>query len=116
MVRVAQVHDCPYCVDINAQLLIERLGSQDKLSHLSDYPTSPLFSEKEKTALEYADAMTATRCQVTDELSRRLKTFFSDKELVELTGIIGFQNLSARFNAALGVPPQGLCQLLNSKE
>jgi alkylhydroperoxidase family enzyme len=41
----------------------------------------------------------------------RLKTFFSDDALVDLTGLIAFQNLSSKFNAALDVPAQGFCQL-----
>ena len=35
---------------------------------------------------------------------------------VELTGLIAFQNLSSKFNAALGVPPQGFCELPQAEE
>jgi hypothetical protein len=35
--------------------------------------------------------------------------------MVELTGLIGFQNMSSKFNSALSVPPQGFCQIPKSK-
>ena len=40
----------------------------------------------------------------------RLKLFFDDDAVIELTGLIAFQNLSSKFNAALDVPPLGFCQ------
>jgi alkylhydroperoxidase family enzyme len=61
--------------------------------------------------LEYTDAVTYSDRQVTDELMARLKRFFNDEEVVELTGLIAFQNLSSKFNSALDVPPQGFCAL-----
>jgi len=48
---------------------------------------------------------------VTDELVEQLKGFFDDDGIVELTGLIAFQNLSSKFNSALDVPPQGFCKL-----
>jgi len=48
---------------------------------------------------------------VTDELMMRLKAFFDDDGVVELTGLIAFQNLSSKFNSALDVPAQGFCKL-----
>jgi alkylhydroperoxidase family enzyme len=48
---------------------------------------------------------------VTDELIARLREFFDDDGIVELTGLIAFQNLSSKFNSALDVPSQGFCRL-----
>lgn len=42
--------------------------------------------------------------------SDQLKTFFDDDAIVELTGLIAFQNLSSKFNSALDVPSQGFCK------
>jgi hypothetical protein len=46
---------------------------------------------------------------VSDDLRRRLKERWNDDSIVELTGLIAFQNLSSKFNAALDVPSQGFC-------
>ena len=40
---------------------------------------------------------------------QRLKLIFDDDTIVELTGLIAFQNLSSKFNSALDVPAQGFC-------
>jgi alkylhydroperoxidase family enzyme len=41
----------------------------------------------------------------------KLRRHFDDDAIVELTGLIAFQNLSSKFNSALDVPSQGFCQL-----
>jgi alkylhydroperoxidase family enzyme len=75
---------------------------------LPDYATSPLYSEAERIALRYADAMTITGQEVSDEMFARLREFYSDDELVELTAIIAWENASSKFNRALRVPSQQL--------
>ena len=57
-------------------------------------------------ALEYAEAITRSDLEVSDDLMARLKRQFDDDAIVELTALIAFQNLSSKFNAALDVPPQ----------
>ena len=111
MVRVAQVHECVFWILVNALFLSERAQHQEKLQQVSTWKTSPVFSESEKMALEYAEAMTQTDSKVGDDIRIRLKSHFSDDSLVELTALIAFQNLSSRFNAALKIPSQGLCKI-----
>lgn len=83
----------------------------DKVEKLAQWRETDLFDEKEKVVLEYTEAVTYSDQQVTDELMERLKVFFDDDGIVELTGLIAFQNLSSKFNSALDVPPQGFCRL-----
>jgi alkylhydroperoxidase family enzyme len=59
-------------------------------------------------ALEYADSMTITGRDVSDELFERLRRFYDDDALVELTAVIAWENASSKFNRALLVPSQGL--------
>ncbi len=110
-VRVSQINWCRFCVDINSATLAKRAGSMEKVEQLALWRDSPLFNEKERVVLEYTEAITYTDQQVTDELMRRLKAHFDDDGVVELTGLIAFQNLSSKFNSALDVPPQGFCAL-----
>ncbi len=67
--------------------------------------------QQEKVALEYAEAMTITNTEITDELFNRLREHFDDDAICELTGLIAFQNLSSKFNATLDVQPQGFCRI-----
>ncbi|VAX05970.1 FIG00758619: hypothetical protein [hydrothermal vent metagenome] len=110
-VRVSQINWCNFCVDINSATLAKRAGSFEKIEHLPQWKTSDLFDEKEQLVLEYTEAVTYTDQHVTDELVERLKKFFDEDGIVELTGLIAFQNLSSKFNSALDVPSQGFCKL-----
>jgi alkylhydroperoxidase family enzyme len=86
-----------------------KLGvSDEKILALADYATSPLYSETERVALEYADAMTLSGREVSDELFARLRDVYDDDALVELTAIIAWENASSKFNRALRIPSQGL--------
>ncbi len=69
---------------------------------------SPHFDERERLALEYADAITFTNRDVDDDLFARLREHFSDDAIVELTAVIAWENASSKFNRALRVPSQGL--------
>ena len=82
--------------------------SEEKIEALADYAVSPLYDEAERVALEYADAMTITGREVSDDLFARLGRAYADDEIVELTAIIAWENASSKFNRALRVPSQGL--------
>jgi len=85
------------------------LGIPDeKILALEEYASSPLYDEKEKAALAYADAMTLSESDVDDELFERVGRFFDDNTIVELTAVIAWENFSSKFNRALRVPSQGL--------
>jgi alkylhydroperoxidase family enzyme len=82
--------------------------SSEKILALDEYATSSLYDERERTALEYADRMTITDQDVDEELFSRLRRFFDEDAVVELTAAIAWENSSSKFNRALGVPSQRL--------
>lgn len=82
--------------------------ANEKLEALADYATSPLYNEAERLVLEYADAMTITGRDVSEELFARLRAAYDDDALVELTMLIAWENSSSKFNRALRVPSQKL--------
>ncbi len=110
-VRVSQINHCPFCVDLNSATLLRRGASAEKVEALDRWRESGLFSERERAALEYAEAMTHPDPGVDDALMARLKRHFGEDAVVELTGLVAFQNLSSKFNSALAVPPQGFCRV-----
>ncbi|MDP9426471.1 MAG: hypothetical protein M3P37_10680 [Actinomycetota bacterium] len=65
--------------------------SNEKILALGDYATSTLYDERERTALEYADAMTLSDRDVQDELFVRVRRFFDDDAVVELTAAIAWE-------------------------
>lgn len=82
--------------------------SEEKILALPNYAESELYAPAERVALEFADAMTITGRDVNDELFARLRTFYDEDALVELTATIAWENASSKFNRALRVPSQGL--------
>jgi alkylhydroperoxidase family enzyme len=90
--------------------------SEEKIEALSDYAASPLYSEEERVALEYADSMTITGREVTDELFERLRRHYETDAIVELTEIIAWENASSKFNRALRIPSQKLWKRGTKKE
>ncbi|MCL4744028.1 MAG: carboxymuconolactone decarboxylase family protein [Burkholderiaceae bacterium] len=110
-VRVSQVNWCAFCVDINAATLVRRGVAEEKVEALSGWRESALFTPRERAALDYAEAVTRSDVQVQEQHFTALREHFDDDAIVELTGLIGFQNLSSKFNNALDVAPQGFCSL-----
>lgn len=110
-VRVSQINHCPFCVDINARTLLRRGVPEEKVLALADWRTSPLFDEPERAALAFAEAMTESGAGVTDSIFEEVQRHFDEDAIVELAALVAFQNMSSKFNATLGVPPQGFCRL-----
>ena len=103
----ARTVGCSWCVDFGAMLI--RLDGLDveRLKSVDEYATSPLFTDDERAAIGYADAMTTDPHTVTDEQVADLRRRFGDKGVMELTYQIGVENMRARMNTALGITEQG---------
>lgn len=110
-VRISQINWCRFCVDINSATSLERGIAREKLAELPGFESSRFYSERERAALAYAETITFTDRQTSPEQFARLRQHFDDDAIIELTALIAFQNLSSKFNAALGVEPQGFCNL-----
>lgn len=63
--------------------------TEDKIARLAEYIQDPLFTERERLALEYAEKMARDHTSLGDDFFRRLRTAFSDPEIVELGMAIG---------------------------
>jgi len=98
---------CSWCVDFGSML--QRLDGLDmeRLKDIDNYATSTAFSDDERAAIAYADAMTADPHTVTDEQVADLQRRFGDAGVIELTYQIALENMRARMNATLGITEQG---------
>lgn len=84
-------------------------GGETKLVEVTRWRDSGVFSDAERAALEYAERMTITGEKVDDALSARLRDYYSEAQIVELTAAIAFENFRSKLNPALGVAAQGFC-------
>ncbi|MCA2304293.1 carboxymuconolactone decarboxylase family protein, partial [Mycobacterium intracellulare] len=98
---------CSWCVDFGSML--QRLDGLDveRLKEIDNYATSPAYTDDERAAIAYADAMTTDPHTVTDEQVDDLRACFGDAGVFELTYQIGLENMRARVNTALGITEQG---------
>jgi alkylhydroperoxidase family enzyme len=78
-----------------------------KASEVPRWRDSTVFAPLERDVMEYAEAMTETPPQVTDELFARLLEQLGAGAMVELTSLVGFANSAARGNVAMGIESQG---------
>jgi AhpD family alkylhydroperoxidase len=103
----ARAIGCSWCVDFGSML--QRLDGLDmeRLKDIDNYATSTAFTDDERAAIAYADAMTTDPHTVTDEQVADLRARFGDAGVFELTYQIGLENMRARMNSALGITEQG---------
>lgn len=103
----ARAIGCSWCVDFGSML--QRLDGLDmeRLKDIDNYATSTAFTDDERAAIAYADAMTTDPHTVTDEQVADLRARFGDAGVFELTYQIGLENMRARVNSALGITEQG---------
>lgn len=105
--RVAQLVGCEWCLDFGSKLAQDSGLPADDLKALAHWRTSDRFDATDRLVLEYAEAMTRTPVEVTDELFSALRGRFDEEQMVELTLAISGENLYCRTNWALGIEGEG---------
>jgi len=84
--------------------------TEEKILALADFENSPAFSDLEKLVLRYAVAMTETPVEVSDDLFAQLREHLNEKQMIELTSAIAWENYRARYDHALGVEAEGFSE------
>jgi alkylhydroperoxidase family enzyme len=102
----AQMIGCEFCVDLGSQICRNSGFSDEELLALPRYQSSERFTDREKAALDYTVAVMRTPVEVTDELFARMREYFTDKQIVEITALLTLVNVD-RFNAAFGIGSAG---------
>ncbi len=106
--RAAMDVGCSFCIDIGSHMVVTKHGvTPEQLRALHAPGPSGLFTPAEVAALDLTAAMTTTPATVTDELWARVAEHFDERQLIELTSMIAWENYRARFNHALGVESHG---------
>ena len=81
--------------------------TEEQLGDLSRFEASAHFNEDEKLVLRLAVALTRTPSDVPDDLYATLRNRFSERELVELSAAIAWENYRARLNRTFAVESEG---------
>jgi len=97
----SRTHGCNYSM-AHAAEAAHRLGVDDaKIEAVVDYRSSPLFSEAERAALDFAVAAASQPNGVTDELFERMKKHWSDAQIVEIAGVVALNGFLNRWNSTM---------------
>lgn len=110
-IRIAQLNGCQFCVDLNAYNFLKSRGDEDRAAAVAEWRESALFDEAERAALDWAERVTERCAEIDQQAVDALRPHFNDDQITGLTAWIGFQNMSAKFNAALGAEEHGFCDL-----
>jgi AhpD family alkylhydroperoxidase len=104
--RVSQLNGCAYCIDMHAKDLRAAGETEQRLYLLEAWNGSPFYTERERAALAWAEAVTRlTGGQVSDEVFATARKQFSETELVDLTLAVAAINSWNRLNIAFCTTP-----------
>jgi AhpD family alkylhydroperoxidase len=99
--RASQINGCAYCVDLHGADALKGGESARRLLALTVWQETPFFSDRERAALEWTEALTLIAAtHVPDEVWQRVKPHFTPEELVDLTLLITTINAWNRFGIA----------------
>lgn len=106
--RASQINGCAHCLDMHAKRLREAGQSEERIFLLDAWREAPIYSERERTALAWTEAVTlVTHGHVPDAVYAEARAAFSDEELVNLTVAVVTINAANRMNIAFRTVPGG---------
>ncbi|MCC7286207.1 MAG: carboxymuconolactone decarboxylase family protein, partial [Burkholderiaceae bacterium] len=105
--RVSQINGCAYCLDMHSKDARAAGETEQRLHVLAAWREAPFYSERERAALAWAEALTlVAKRGVPDALYEQVREQFSEKALVELTlaviAINGWNRLAIGFRSEVG--------------
>lgn len=104
--RVSQINGCAYCLDMHSKDLRAAGETEQRLYLLDAWRESPFYSERERTALAWAEELTILKTEgVSDEIYEQARAQFSEKELIDLTMAVVTINSWNRLNIAFKTVP-----------
>ena len=93
-IKVSQLNGCAFCIDMHSKQALALGASNRKLLLLNAFEEASLFSQEEKAALKWAEGLTFIKgIGAKEQYYQALKEYFSDKEIVDLTYLIGLINV-----------------------
>jgi AhpD family alkylhydroperoxidase len=105
--RASQINECAYCIDMHTKDARAGGESEQRLYLLSAWREAPFYSDRERAAFEWTEAVTlVSAAQVPDEVYEKVRPYFSPEELLNLTmaivAINGWNRLAISFRSEPG--------------
>ena len=105
--RASQINGCAYCLDMHSKDARAQGEVEQRIYLLSAWRESPCYTDRERAALEWTEAVTlVAKTHVPDKIYERVRKYFTEKELIELTmaiiAINGWNRLSVSMRRPAG--------------
>jgi alkylhydroperoxidase family enzyme len=108
--QVARTNVCLFCIDIGRYFTIKASMNEAKFDALGQYRTSPLFTDAERAALDYATELTKDK-KVDPETFARLARHYSERQICEIVWIVASEHFYNVTNIGLNIHSDMLCDL-----
>jgi alkylhydroperoxidase family enzyme len=108
--QVARINVCLFCIDIGRAFAIKESMNEAKFDALEEYKTSPLFSDAERAALDYASELTRDK-QVSQGTFNRLASHYSEREICEIVWLVASEHLYNMTNIGMNIHSDMLCDM-----
>ena len=104
--RASQINGCAYCIDMHSMDARALGESEQRLYALDAWRETPFFSDRERTALAWTEAITlVSQDHVPDAVFEEVKKHFSDKEIIDLTIVATTINMWNRIAISMRAVP-----------
>jgi AhpD family alkylhydroperoxidase len=112
-IRASQLNGCAFCLDMHCKEAKIHGEQELRIYHIPTWRESPLFSDTERAALEWTEAVTKLSSDgISDEVYERVRAQFSEAEISELTFAIGLINVWNRLNISFRTIPGSADEML----
>ena len=104
--RASQMNGCAYCIDMHSKDARALGEAEQRLYGLDAWRETPFYTDRERAALEWTESLTLV-CQthVPDEIYESVRKHFSEKEIVDLSILVGMINLWNRLAVSARIVP-----------
>lgn len=104
-IRASQINGCAFCLDMHTKDARALGETEDRIYMLNAWRESSLYNARERAALAWTETLTnLSQSHAPEELYREVRTYFNEKETVDLTHAIAAINSWNRFMVAFRVP------------
>ena len=112
--QVARINVCLFCMDIGRLFTIKASMNEAKFEALDQYNTSPLFTDRERAALDYVTELTKDK-KVNPDTFARMSGHYSERAICEIVWLVASEHLYNMTNIGLNIHSDMLCDVSRKK-
>jgi alkylhydroperoxidase family enzyme len=113
--QVARLNVCLFCIDIGRSFTIKASMNEAKFDALEQYSTSPLFTDAERSALDYVTELTRDK-KVNPNTFARMAGFYSERAICEIAWLVASEHFYNMTNIGLNIHSDMLCDFTRKKK